>query len=59
MVQKAWSSFARSGAPDFPIDWPSYDAGAPSVASIDASPSLVANYRGGRCDKLRALGLVP
>lgn len=58
-VQKAWSSFALTGKPGFPIAWPPYDASAPSVASIDTTPSLVVNYRGGRCDKLRALGLVP
>jgi para-nitrobenzyl esterase len=58
-VQKAWSSFARTGTPDFPIAWPPYDAGAPSVVSIDTIPTLVTSFRGGRCDKLRALGLVP
>lgn len=61
-VQKAWGSFARAGAPEVPkTGWPAYDAQAPSILSIDATPALLqsSSYRGGRCDKLRALGLVP
>lgn len=61
-VQTAWSSFARTGTPEVPkTGWPAYDTQAASILSIDATPALLqsSSYRGGRCDKLRALGLVP
>ncbi len=58
-VQIAWSNYARTGVPSFPGGWPSYDPSRPTIARIDAEPETLVDIRGGRCARLRELGLVP
>ncbi|MCA9548547.1 MAG: carboxylesterase family protein [Myxococcales bacterium] len=55
----AWSSFARDGAPSMTPAWPAYGEGADTVMVLDVPLGTTAAFRGGRCDGLRALGLVP
>jgi carboxylesterase type B len=58
-IQRAWGSFARTGSPSWEGGWPSM-AGEPSeFLEIDLLPSVESGYRGGRCDALRELGVLP
>jgi len=43
----------------FPGGWPAFAPGRETIAVIDDDPRLVDGIRGGRCDQLRAIGLVP
>lgn len=56
-MQSAWVSFATTGAPE--PSWASYDAVAPQIAIFDSPVSSATQIRGGRCDELARLGLVP
>jgi para-nitrobenzyl esterase len=58
-MQRAWSSFARDGAPEFDPGWSPYDPDDQAFAIIDNPPSTVDEIRAGRCAAFRELGLVP
>lgn len=59
IVQHAWSTLARTARPALTVPWPAYSASEPSIARIDEEPRILGSYRGGRCESLRGLGLVP
>ncbi|CDF41418.1 unnamed protein product [Chondrus crispus] len=58
-MQRAWGSFAHTGTPDLAETWPAYSATSPAFAILDDPVDIVTEIRGGRCDDLRRLGLVP
>lgn len=55
----AWASFAHSGTPSTEPTWPAYDPSDPQIMRFEAPLSVDTTFRGGRCDTLRNLGLVP
>jgi para-nitrobenzyl esterase len=58
-VQQAWTSFARTGAPEASPGWPAFDAASPSIMILDVPLEVQGDIREGRCADLRALGLAP
>jgi para-nitrobenzyl esterase len=58
-VQRAWTTFARDGAPLLAPAWPRHDTAEPRFAVLDAPATISAEIRGGRCRQLRDIGLVP
>ncbi|MEZ4340976.1 MAG: carboxylesterase family protein, partial [Sandaracinaceae bacterium] len=58
MMQTAWTSFARDGAPTSTPTWPPYARGTASAAFLDAPLTVRAGWRDGRCEALRDMGLV-
>lgn len=58
-MQGAWTSFATGGTPVLSPAWPAFAEAAPSFAIFDAPASIATEIRGGRCEELRRLGVVP
>jgi para-nitrobenzyl esterase len=58
-MQRAWTTFARDGAPLLGPGWPRYDTADPRFAVLDAPATMASEIRGGRCRQLRGIGLVP
>ncbi len=58
-MRGAWTSFARTGAPQISGGWPAYGPDGRFLVLDDAwSTQADSGYRGGRCDDLEALGVV-
>ena len=57
-MRGAWTSFARTGAPEIDGGWPAYQAGG-EVLVLDDSWGLIGDedHRNGRCDELTAMGI--
>lgn len=49
LMQRAWTSFARTGEPSTTPAWPAYDPSDPALA-FDASPTIESGIRAGDCD---------
>jgi para-nitrobenzyl esterase len=58
-VQTAWTTFARSGAPEASPTWPPYAEGTESIALLTEPLSMIDEIREGRCAELRRIGVVP
>jgi len=58
-IQAAWGAFAWTGAPSWTGGWPAMTAAAPSHLEISTFPSVESEFRGGRCELLDALGVLP
>lgn len=57
-VQQAWGAFAHTGVPSWQGGWPAVNP-AGEFLQIDLLPNVAQTFRKGRCDKLRALGVLP
>ena len=57
--QQAWGSFARTGAPAWGDEPWEKTSSTPDVFGVDLIPGMEDDFRGGRCDALRALGVLP
>lgn len=56
----AWSSFARTGVPMLSSPaWPPFEPEAASIMTLASPRVLRDEYRKGRCEELRRLGLIP
>ncbi len=58
-MQLAWGSFARTGAPAWDGGWPTAGGPDPQHRAIGSLVGLDDDFRGGRCDALRDLGVLP
>ncbi|MEM9860477.1 MAG: carboxylesterase family protein [Myxococcota bacterium] len=58
-IQTAWTSFARTGVPIFDGGWPTLDEGDEYLRFGALRTTTETEYRGGRCESLRELGVLP
>jgi para-nitrobenzyl esterase len=58
-IQESWGDFARNGAPTWEGGWPATTQENPGSMAIDLFPAFESEHRDGRCDELRALGILP
>ena len=60
-IQRAWTTFARTGSPTMSSGWNAFGDDEQSVAIIDDEPFLQteSQFRDGRCEALQQLGLAP
>lgn len=59
-MQQSWGDFARTGVPSWEDEtWPAATETAPRHMEIDVFPGPDDGFRGGRCDELQALGVLP
>lgn len=60
-LQRAWTTFARTGAPTSVANWIPYGPAGDTIATFGNSPGRVSEdaFRAGRCQELRALGATP
>ncbi len=60
-MKSAWSGLVSGAMPAqrFQVDWPAYDSATHTSLNIDLTSSTTSVYRKGRCDALRAKGIVP
>lgn len=58
-IQAAWGAFAWTGAPSWADGWPAMDSSAPQHLEISYFPSIESEFRGGRCEALDQLGVLP
>ena len=58
-MQRAWGTFAHHGVPDLDVTWPPFDPAEPRFAILDDPAQVADTLRSGRCDALKAQGLVP
>ncbi|MFH1810588.1 MAG: carboxylesterase family protein [Pseudomonadota bacterium] len=58
-MQQAWGSFARTGVPNWEGGWPALQGEDPQHLAIGLFTDLDGNFRGGHCDALQTLGVLP
>lgn len=58
-VQLAWGSFARTGVPTWEGGWPPARAENPQHLSIEIFSEVRDEFRAGRCDAMREMGVLP
>lgn len=57
LMSEAWTSFAKAGAPSSTPAWPPYAVGTASTLELVDPAATIELFRGGRCDRLRELGV--
>ena len=58
-VQQAWGSFARTGIPSWSGGWQPTTWEDPHHLAIGLVSEMESDFRSGRCDRLRELGVLP
>ncbi len=58
LMQSTWTTFAREGHPPEGLVWPPYAEDSPAIGILADPFEIASEIREGRCDELRALGLV-
>ncbi|MFT5355051.1 MAG: para-nitrobenzyl esterase [Polyangiales bacterium] len=58
-LQVAWGSFARTGEPSVSGGWPVAEGATPEYLRIGLTTTRESEFRRGRCDSIRELGLLP